>query len=429
MSGESPAAILYDEDGNAVGVTQDGSVYRLQTQTKFKGVVSSGNSSTALLGSGATFTGTFEDVLDYSMVTVSVFADQVSGSNGLSFQWSHDGVNVDRTESSSLLASVGRAFALTVRARHFRIVYLNGTSAQGAFRLGTVLHHVGTGIITRPISGTLTSDNFAILTRSVLSGQRPTLDYGDCKVDSVDRLIVTTPSASAAIAGFSDGKIVLATATVTPVYFTAYTEQTSNAQRSLVSSSASDASAGTGARTVRITYYALSGVTVTGPFTENVTMNGTTAVDTVATDICFIEEMEVLTVGSGLVNAGTISLKAAVSGGGATVWSIAVGDNHTFGAHHYIASGKTAFVTGLVGGIKGADTASFFIRRKDPADANSAEVQLSDLIRVPSSGQANRAYATPLSCVGPCHIRAFAAPDSTSNRTYYVSFDYYEGDT
>ena len=119
----------------------------------------------------------------------------------------------------------------------------------------------------------------------------------------------------------------------------AYTEQSSNAQRSLVSSDATDASASTGARTVRITYYDASMV---GPFTETVTMNGTTPVNTVATDICFIEKLEVVTAGSNGGNAGTISLMSATAGGGVTVGTIVVGDNETNWCHHYVPSGKTA---------------------------------------------------------------------------------------
>lgn len=394
-----------------------------------RGTVSTANSSTTPLGVSGTFTGTFEEVTDFSMVTVSIFADQNSASNGLVFQWSSDGTNIDRTESSNLDLNVGRAFSLTIRARYFRVVYTNGTSGQSVFRLGTVYHPTGTGLVTRPVSGTLTGDNFALLTKSVITGIRPDGVYDDVKLDSSARLIVTTPSEGASDSGFSDGRIVLASTTITAVRATTYTEQTSNAQRSIVSASANDTSAGTGARTVRINYYALSAGVVTGPFSEDITLNGTTPVNTVASDICYIENMVVLTVGSTGSNVGVLSLKAATGGGGATIWSIAATDNKTFGSHHYVPNGKTAHITGFVGGIKGADTTSFFLRVADPTNANSAEVQVSDLLRVPSSGQSNRTYASPIMVDGPARIIAYTAPDSSSSRTYYASFDFYEGDT
>lgn len=235
--------------------------------------------------------------------------------------------------------------------------------------------------------------------------------------------IVTSPDGAAAVKGFSDGKIVLASTTITAIRATTYTEQSTDSQRSLVSTSANDAAAGTGARTVKITYYTAA---MTGPFTETVTLNGTTPVNTVATDICYIEKMEVLTAGSTGSNVGVISLKAATGGGGVTVWSIAATDNRTFGAHHYVPQDKSAFITGFTAGIKGADTTGAIIRAVPIPTGSNAEVQISDLLRVPSSGQSNRAYGTPIEVSGSARITAYAVPDSTSSRTYYASFDFYE---
>src|SRR5882672_113572 len=95
--------------------------------------------------------------------------------------------------------------------------------------------------------------------------------------------------------GFIDSYLGTSSVSNLVMRATTYTEQSSNAQRSVVSSSANDTSAGTGARTVLVTYYPsdLSYVA-----TEIVTMNGTTAVNMTATDVCFIEKLEVLTAGS-----------------------------------------------------------------------------------------------------------------------------------
>jgi hypothetical protein len=235
--------------------------------------------------------------------------------------------------------------------------------------------------------------------------------------------IVTAPAGASADKGFSDGKVVLASTTVTAIRSTTYTEQSTNAQRSVVSTSASDSSTGTGARKVKITYYDQN---VNGPFTETVTLNGTTAVNTVATNICYIERIEVITVGSTGSNVGTINLKATINGGGITVWSIAATENRTFGAHHYVPAGKSAFITGFTAGIKGADTTGAIIRSIPIPTGSNAEVQISDLLRVPSSGQSSRTYGTPIEVSGSARFTAFAVPDSTSSRTYYGSIDFYE---
>lgn len=75
-------------------------------------------------------------------------------------------------------------------------------------------------------------------------------------------------------------------------------------QMTLVSTSANDTSAGTGIRTVFIDYLDNSGV----PQSETVTMNGTTEVDTVATNIRFVQEIFAASVGSNGAAVGTISI-------------------------------------------------------------------------------------------------------------------------
>lgn len=68
------------------------------------------------------------------------------------------------------------------------------------------------------------------------------------------------------------------------------------------SGNANDTSAGTGARTISV-----AGVNTSfARFTETVTMNGQTSVNLATANVLFIDKLEVLTAGSGLVNAGII---------------------------------------------------------------------------------------------------------------------------
>ena len=140
---------------------------------RLTGTVSTANSTSTPLGIGATFTGTFEEIKDYAAISVIVFADQASAADGLAFQWSSDGTNADRVEASNVVASSGRAFSLTPRARYFRIVYTNGGTGQGVFRLGTVFHPNGSGIISRPLDQALNDENFAQTVRACLDAQDP----------------------------------------------------------------------------------------------------------------------------------------------------------------------------------------------------------------------------------------------------------------
>lgn len=153
-------------------------------RTKLSGVQSAGNSTTAALGSNAVFTGTWEDISDVASVQFIAFADQASAASGFSIQWSPDGVNADVTEATALSASVGRAFSLTPRGRFFRIVYTNGAVAQGAFRLRTVYHVNGVGLISRLMSATITEDNFAQNVRAFLAGKNAAGNFNNLVADA-----------------------------------------------------------------------------------------------------------------------------------------------------------------------------------------------------------------------------------------------------
>ncbi len=105
----------------------------------------------------------------------------------------------------------------------------------------------------------------------------------------------TASTGTETVAGFSSAYVVL----------------TAGAAMEVVSSSASDTAAGTGARTVRVT--GVLGTTYL-PFTEDISLNGTTPVPLVNTTAVAINSLKVLTAGSGLRNAGTINCRV-VSGG------------------------------------------------------------------------------------------------------------------
>lgn len=117
----------------------------------------------------------------------------------------------------------------------------------------------------------------------------------------------------------------------------AYNEQSAQAQRSVKSSSAQDASAGTGAKAVRITYLASNYVLKT----EDVALNGTTAVATVATDIRFVESFKVI---QGSAAAGAIELWTATNGTGTAICGIGAGTEDAFLCHHYVPAGMKAIV-------------------------------------------------------------------------------------
>lgn len=206
---------------------------------------------------------------------------------------------------------------------------------------------------------------------------------------------------------------------------TAYAEQTTNAQRSLLSSDTNDTSAGTGARTVKITYY---DQTMLGPFTEIVSMNGTSSVNTVATNICFIEKIEVNTVGSQLGNVGTITLKAASGGGGVTIGTIAAGDGTTYWCHHYVGTNKVFQLVSLIGSIDGINSGVLEVHRTTPTIVNTPETTISPKLRITPNATGQITFGVPIRVAGPALIAVYGRSDAASgNLDWFSKIGFYEG--
>lgn len=236
--------------------------------------------------------------------------------------------------------------------------------------------------------------------------------------------VITLPAGA-----ISDHRIGFSAGAGTPqdLRATAYTEQASAAQRSVKSTSVNDAAAGTGARQVTITYY---DNVMGGPNTEVVTLNGTTAVNTVATNIRFIEKMEVTSAGSGFANAGTVTLFVSTAGAGGTIGTIGfgnrvtgVGDNQTFWAHHYVRSGKTMYLAGMSTSFTGVSSGQTYGKYTNPLSANATEI-----VRTPFMGarQAFGQYAfkTSIPLVGPGRFTLYVS--ATGGNEVDGSFEFQE---
>lgn len=103
------------------------------------GVLSSKNSTTTPLGIGGVFTGVADDVLDYNSVNVSIFTDQDSSIGGFTIQFSSDNTNWDFQTQKSIIVSRAQQYTIPTTSRYFRVVYTNGSVAQGVFRLQSIL--------------------------------------------------------------------------------------------------------------------------------------------------------------------------------------------------------------------------------------------------------------------------------------------------
>jgi len=109
--------------------------------------ISTNNSSTALLASDAVFTGVGEDVSSYASVSIIYKSDVAAAASGLSIQFSQDNENWDVQLVGDLGAKTFQVHALKPAAQFFRVVYTNGSVAQGLFRLQCIFHPTASPVL------------------------------------------------------------------------------------------------------------------------------------------------------------------------------------------------------------------------------------------------------------------------------------------
>lgn len=236
----------------------------------------------------------------------------------------------------------------------------------------------------------------------------------------VSQPLLTNPILPGSQSGRSFGYVSTNSTSSFVVRATPYTPPGSDAQRSIRSSSASDTSAGTGARTVRIVYYNAS---CEGPFEEQVTLNGTSWVNTTNVDIALIEKMEVETCGSNGGNVGTITLNTGTGGGGSAIGTIAASDNITYWAHHYVPVGKTCYIL-AVDGASSVTNGGLTINVIDPIDATSPQIALDTTIRH-QIFHITKTYVIPISVVGPAILFLNERPIANTASVTYAGFSWF----
>jgi hypothetical protein len=188
----------------------------------------------------------------------------------------------------------------------------------------------------------------------------------------------------------------------------AYNEPASQAQRSVKSSSASDGSG----KIVRISYLDSNYVFAF----EDVTLAGTTAVDTVATDIRFIESLELV---KGAAAVGAIELFPTTGGTGTAICGIGAGTLQAFLCHHYVPAGKACYV--LKWGATEDDECSFKLlgqERPNGTDIVDRVLDLEKMFSILFSGpplflEFEREAAIPL--VEKSYVRVTVVPNQTSS--------------
>lgn len=223
--------------------------------------------------------------------------------------------------------------------------------------------------------------------------------------------------------GMRNGMVNTGSTSLIPVRQTIYSEPSSAVQRSMSSSLAADTAAGTGARKVRIVYY---DEIMNGPLIEEIALAGTAPVNTIATNIRFIESISVIEVGSDGQNMGVITLHSGLTGAGTVIGSIAATRNGTLWAHHYVPSGKTALVKAVVCGTElGKMECSLRVAKPLQPLSPRSRIGFSYWIDKFDSSIVDP-LPVPITVPGPALIEATVRPESSAAGIAFAGFSYLE---
>jgi hypothetical protein len=244
--------------------------------------------------------------------------------------------------------------------------------------------------------------------------------YGNLIVTDWETALAMSPGSwPAVVAGRAQGYVNTSATTSTPVRATTYTVPASVGQCSFKSSSANDTSAGTGAQSITVNYLDSSFAL----HAETLSLNGTSAVNTVGTNYAYIESIMVASIGSGGVNAGVISMFVGAGGTGATIGSIAVGDQQTWWAHHYVPTGVTCYVLCLNSGANGVQGISSLIHTPGLQTVGAPVGQVGTSVAHPI-GQWDHEFQVPITLPGPDLIYVLEQPQSSTTSKTVAGFEY-----
>lgn len=107
-------------------------------------VVSTTNSTTAALGAGATFTGTPDDVLAYSSISISYYVQPYTATGNLFVQFSNTSSSFYPVSNivTAVTSSTSNGFTIDfiVKARYFQVSYVNDSTPQTALMIQTIFN-------------------------------------------------------------------------------------------------------------------------------------------------------------------------------------------------------------------------------------------------------------------------------------------------
>jgi len=316
------------------------------------GTVSLYNATTTPLGISGVYTGSWEQVDQYSMMTVLIATDAGSAVNGLALQFSTDGKNVDRQKTTTMPAT-GTVHTSVVISKYFRVVLTNNSAAQTYLRMQVVYHKYKSKELTSTAIQIISDINDVQLTRPVNSIE---LDYA--RGLHSDIFVVHKFGNNPAVSNSGDdiwqdgGAYNWLTTAI--------------ALRVKAGGDANDDSAGTGARTITI-----EGLDENWDLaSESLTLAGASASAATTTTFIRINRAFVVTCGT-YTSANTANIHIETTAG-VDVADIAAGEGQTQIGLYSIPRGYKAYLTRLEVEVDSAKSCTITLYKREQADVVTA---------------------------------------------------------
>jgi hypothetical protein len=168
------------------------------------GAISAGNTSSTPLGAGGNFTGTWEEIVKYDSISVGIYSNVNSATDGFKFEYSYDGISVHHTHIYTYSAADGIDYNFTAGFRYFRVNYTNNSVAQTSFKIISVLKSSSLFPSSYRLSQTITDQFASIITKSVIVGKTTGGGggYVDVKVAPSGSLTVDASGSSVSVSNF-----------------------------------------------------------------------------------------------------------------------------------------------------------------------------------------------------------------------------------
>jgi len=186
---------IIGSSGNTADVNTEGQIHVVQ-----RGKVDVNNSTAVTLSAGGVFTGSWVETLDYAVITVLVYSNVISKTDGLEVQFSSDGTNEDGCDLFTIAAETGKTFSFQPQGQYYRIKYTNGSTIQAEFRLQSIIKKSYVKPSSHRIQDEISSQDDAELVKSAITGEDPTGTWRNVNTTQDGDLSISDNSSGLSIA-------------------------------------------------------------------------------------------------------------------------------------------------------------------------------------------------------------------------------------